>query len=129
VSDEEKASLLAGADVFCAPSLGGESFGVVLLEAMAARCAVVASDIDGYREAAGGHARLVAPGDAPALATALDEALVDAAAGRGLSYPASLEAAEGHAQGWSMERLAERYVDIYERVLDDRRPGARPVDR
>ena len=51
------------ADVLCAPSLGGESFGVVLLEAMAARTVVVASDIDGYREAAGGHAVLVPPGE------------------------------------------------------------------
>ena len=50
------------------PSLGGESFGLVLLEAMAARTVVVASDIDGYRDAAGGRAVLVPPGDAGALA-------------------------------------------------------------
>ena len=62
LTEEEKMRRLAGADVLCAPSLGGESFGMVLLEAMAARTAVVASDIDGYREAAGGHARLVPPG-------------------------------------------------------------------
>ena len=52
-SDEEVASRLAGADVLCAPSLQGESFGMVLLEGMAAGCTVVASDIEGYRVAAG----------------------------------------------------------------------------
>ena len=64
LSDEEVASRLAGADVLCAPSLQGESFGMVLLEGMAAGCTVVASDIEGYRMAAGGHATLVPPGDA-----------------------------------------------------------------
>ncbi len=68
LSDEEVASRLAGADVLCAPSLQGESFGMVLLEGMAAGCAVVASDIEGYRMAAGGHATLVPPGDVGALA-------------------------------------------------------------
>ncbi len=63
LSDEEVASRLAGADVLCAPSLHGESFGMVLLEGMAGGCAVVASDIEGYRAAAGGHAELVPPGD------------------------------------------------------------------
>ena len=60
LSEEEVASRLAGADVLCAPSLQGESFGMVLLEGMAAGCTVVASDIEGYRVAAGGHATLVA---------------------------------------------------------------------
>ena len=63
LSDEEVASRLAGADVLCAPSLQGESFGMVLLEGMAAGCTVVASDIEGYRMASGGHATLVPPGD------------------------------------------------------------------
>ena len=63
LSDDEVAARLAGADVLCAPSLHGESFGMVLLEGMAAGCAVVASDIEGYRTAAGGHATLVPPGD------------------------------------------------------------------
>ena len=79
LSEEEVASRLAGADVLCAPSLQGESFGMVLLEGMAAGCTVVASDIEGYRMASGGHATLVPPGDAPALARALDAALADAA--------------------------------------------------
>ena len=64
LSEDEVASRLAGADVLCAPSLHGESFGMVLLEGMAAGCAVVASDIEGYRAAAGGHAELVPPDDA-----------------------------------------------------------------
>ena len=65
IGDEEKASRMRGADVFCAPSLRGESFGVVLLEAMAARTPVVASDLDGYRNVArsGADALLVPPGD------------------------------------------------------------------
>ncbi len=69
--EDEKVRRLVAADVLCAPSLGGESFGMVLLEAMAARTPVVASDIDGYRSAAGGCAVLVPPGDAPQLADAL----------------------------------------------------------
>ena len=60
----------AGPSVFCAPSLHGESFGVVLIEAMAAGTPVVASGIDGYRNVAtdGVDALLVEPGDADALA-------------------------------------------------------------
>ncbi|HBX79469.1 MAG TPA: alpha-(1-2)-phosphatidylinositol mannosyltransferase, partial [Acidimicrobiaceae bacterium] len=53
ISNEERNARMAAATVFCAPSLGGESFGVILLEAMAARTAVVASDISGYVGVAG----------------------------------------------------------------------------
>jgi len=117
LSDEERDARLLGADVLCAPSLHGESFGVVVLEGMAARCSVVASDLQGYRAAAGGHATLVPPGDEGALARALGVALADAAEGSGQSSPDALKAAETHAQGWSMESLAERYVDVYERAI------------
>ena len=48
LTEAEVASRMRGADVFCAPSLHGESFGVVLLEAMAAGAVVVASELDGY---------------------------------------------------------------------------------
>ena len=50
VGEEEKREAIARADVLCAPSLGGESFGMVLTEAFAAGTPVVASDIAGYRD-------------------------------------------------------------------------------
>jgi phosphatidylinositol alpha-mannosyltransferase len=117
LSDEEVASRLAGASVLCAPSLRGESFGMVVLEGMAARCAVVASDLEGYASAAGGFAQLVPPGNAQALARALGVALADAVEGSGQSAPEVLKAAQAHAEGWSMDSLAERYVALYERAI------------
>jgi phosphatidylinositol alpha-mannosyltransferase len=117
ISEEEKAARLVGADVLCAPSLHGESFGIVLLEGMAAGCAVVASDIEGYRTAAGGHAALVPPGDKEALARALGVAIADAVEGTGQSSPEARKATAEHARNWSMESLARRYVDIYERAI------------
>jgi phosphatidylinositol alpha-mannosyltransferase len=115
LSDEEVASRLAGADVLCAPSLQGESFGMVLLEGMAAGCAVVASDIEGYRTAAGGHATLVPPGDVAALASALDDVLGGVAAGA--SAQARKEATE-YARAWSMDTLAGRYLEVYGRAIE-----------
>ncbi|MDP9401207.1 MAG: glycosyltransferase family 4 protein, partial [Actinomycetota bacterium] len=81
VSDEEKVALLREADVLCAPSLGGESFGMVLTEAFAAGTPVVASDLPGYA-AVVDHGRdglLVPRGDAGALAGALRDLAVDPA--------------------------------------------------
>ena len=57
ISDEEKFARLRGATVFCAPSLRGESFGVVLLEAMAAGTPIVASNLHGYANVARGRPR------------------------------------------------------------------------
>ena len=117
VGESEKDRRLVAADVLAAPSLAGESFGLVLLEAMAARTVVVASDIDGYRQAAGGRAVLVAPGDPDALAGALtgvlDGRLACAATGRA----GWLEAGAERAAGWSMASLAGRYADLYSRAL------------
>ena len=122
LSDDEVAARLAGANVLCAPSLQGESFGMVLLEGMAAGCAVVASDIEGYRMASGGHAALVPPGDAGALARALGSALADAVEGVGQSSAEARKAATEYARAWSMDTLAERYLDIYARAIEAYRP-------
>jgi phosphatidylinositol alpha-mannosyltransferase len=117
LSEDEKLRRLAAADVLCAPSLGGESFGMVLLEAMAAGTLVVASDIDGYRDAVGSAGMLVPPGDAGALAKTLESALAIGETGvtEGGSdpRPARLASASARAQGWSMNRLAERYERLY----------------
>ncbi|HVE77128.1 MAG TPA: glycosyltransferase family 4 protein [Actinomycetota bacterium] len=75
VSDERLPSIYRSADVFCAPSLGGESFGIVLAEAMAAEVPVVCSDLPGYREAAGEAALYCTPGDPDQLRVRLAEAL------------------------------------------------------
>ena len=114
VGDDEKASLLTGADVFCAPSLHGESFGVVLLEAMAAGTPIVASELDGYKLVArnGQDAVLVPPGDAMALARALECVLSDGARARRLVASGELRAAE-----FSMTNLAEQYLARYEAAL------------
>jgi phosphatidylinositol alpha-mannosyltransferase len=122
VSEQEKLARLAGADVFCAPSLRGESFGVVLLEAMAAGTAVVASDLPGYRNVArsGVDALMVPPGSAPALADALATALAG-----GPEMAAMVAAGRRRAAHFSLERLAGRYLEHYRRLVADR--PARPV--
>src|SRR3954451_1893663 len=78
VSDDEKAQALRHADVLCAPSLGGESFGMVLTEAFAAGTPVVASDIPGYQDVVrdGVDGVLVPRGDATALAETLRDLAV-----------------------------------------------------
>ncbi len=123
LSDDEVAARLAGAAVLCAPSLHGESFGMVLLEGMAAGCAVVASDVEGYRTASGGHAALVPPGDAGALARALGSALADAVEGVGQSSIEARKAATEYARAWSMDTRAARYLDVYERAIAASRSG------
>jgi phosphatidylinositol alpha-mannosyltransferase len=80
VSEEDKARMLRSVDVYCAPNTGGESFGVILLEAMASETAVVASDLEAFRRVlgAGVAGRLFPTGDSAALAAALVEVLDDA---------------------------------------------------
>lgn len=114
ISDAEAAARLRGADVFCAPSLRGESFGVVLLEAMAASTPIVASDLPGYRNVARAEeqAVLVPPGDPVALAAGIRRVLDDASLADRLAAAGDIRANE-----LSAERLAERYVDLYARVL------------
>ena len=114
ISDDEKVRRLKSARAFCAPSLRGESFGIVLLEAMAAGVPVVASRIDGYTNVATDDvdSLLVEPQDPRALADALARVLVDPRLSSRL-----VEAGLGRASHYSMDSLADRYIEIYERAL------------
>ena len=120
VDDARKLLELQRADVLCAPSLGGESFGMVLTEAFAAGTPVVASDIAGYRDVAtkGVDSVLVAPGDPVELALALRD-LGDA----GSRLEALGNGAWGSAQRFSWSRVADDVVAVYERALDVPEPA------
>jgi len=122
LSKSEVAQRLRGAHVLCAPSLFGESFGVVLLEAMAAGCSIVASALDGYRMATQGHAQLFPVGDQQAMTNALTIALNEARRGT-LKRSDELARASTYAEGLSFTRLAERYESVYERVCVPRSCG------
>jgi len=104
-------SYYASADVFCAPSLGGESFGIVLAEAMAVGLPVVCSDIGGYRDVVrdGSEGLLVPPRDPEALATALG-GLLDNPARRA----AMGEAARGVAGRYAWQVVAAEVAEVYQ---------------
>ncbi|MCY4457398.1 MAG: glycosyltransferase family 4 protein [Acidimicrobiaceae bacterium] len=114
IDETEKIARMRGADVFCAPSLFGESFGLVLLEAMAAGTPVVASNISGYANASrqGKDAVLFPAGDHKTLAAAITELL------RNKSRAAQLIASGNErAEEFSMARLAELYLASYRELL------------
>ncbi|MHB8264113.1 MAG: glycosyltransferase family 4 protein [Acidimicrobiales bacterium] len=117
VDDMELARRLVRADVLCVPSLGGESFGVVLLEAMAASTLVVASDIPGYRAVVGEHGILLPPGDPSRLADGLELALKAVAGKESPASPRDIESAYRYAGEYSMDKLAARYFEIYAEVV------------
>jgi phosphatidyl-myo-inositol alpha-mannosyltransferase len=104
---------MRSADVYCAPNTGGESFGIVLVEAMAAGTAVVASDLDAFRRVLedGKAGRLVAVDDADALAAGLIEMLDDDVA-RGRYIEAASKSV--HQYDWSV--VASQIMRVYETV-------------
>jgi phosphatidyl-myo-inositol alpha-mannosyltransferase len=79
VSEADKARMLHSVDVYCAPNLGGESFGIILLEAMAAGAPILASDLEPFRRVLddGRAGTMFRTGDAASLAAALDRLLDD----------------------------------------------------
>ena len=114
VSDEDKASLLKGATVYVAPQTGGESFGIVLVEAMAAGCAVLASDLEAFRAVLdqGESGALFATGDSADLARRLVALLKDsercsALAQRGLNA--------SRRYGW--DTVTDQVLALYQTVL------------
>ena len=114
VDDETKAAALRSADVYCAPNTGGESFGMILTEAMAAGTPVVASDLDAFR-------RVLDDGRAGALFP-VDDPTGLAAALRGmLTEPARRATAVEHARqrvssyDWSV--VASQVIRVYEQAI------------
>lgn len=116
ISDADKIARLRSASVFCAPSLHGESFGVVLIEAMAAGTPVVASALDGYRNVAsdGVDSLLVPPGDVDALGGALARVLGDEKLSSSM-----IEHGNRRADEFAMSKLADAYVKIYLDLVAD----------
>jgi phosphatidylinositol alpha-mannosyltransferase len=114
VSEERKLAELACADVLCAPSLHGESFGMVLTEAFAAGTPVLASDIPGYRDVLrdGVEGRLVAPEDALALAQALRGLALDPRTRARMA-----DAARERAKRFAWPHVAAEVLDCYEQAI------------
>ncbi|HKG57893.1 MAG TPA: glycosyltransferase family 4 protein [Candidatus Limnocylindrales bacterium] len=114
VSDDEKAQLFKTADVYVSPATGGESFGIVLLEAMAAGTAVVCSDIHGYKGVVrrGREGLLVPPRKPKALAAALAALLAD----DDLRHRMGASGVS-RAEEFSWERVAAKVDDYYGFVI------------
>jgi phosphatidylinositol alpha-mannosyltransferase len=114
VSDEDKVRMLHSVDVFCAPNTGGESFGIVLAEAMAAGAPIVASDLDAFRRVlrSGRAGELFATGDPAGLAAAAGR-LLDDPGRRALLSSAATAAVSGY--DWSV--VAKDVVNVYETVV------------
>jgi phosphatidylinositol alpha-mannosyltransferase len=122
LDDHEKWRLLGEADLLCAPSLGGESFGMVLTEAFASRTPVVASDIAGYRDVArhGQDSVLVPAGDAVALGEVLRALALDPARRMEMA-----EAARERADRFAWPNVAREVVEVYEQAISVPQPEGR----
>jgi len=112
VDGAEKRAELATAEIFCAPNLGGESFGIVVAEGMASGCAVVASAIPAFIDVLGESGVLTPPGDVDSLAETLSSLLTNADFMRERQLAAL--AAVGRFDGVS---VALRYVNAYEDAI------------
>ena len=114
VSDDEKAQLYRTADVYASPATGGESFGIVLLEAMAAGTPIVASDIHGYKGVVrrGREGLLVPPRQPRELAIALDTLLSDPALREQMGA-----AGQARAEEFSWPRVTAKVEDYYGFVI------------
>jgi phosphatidylinositol alpha-mannosyltransferase len=115
VPHEELPPYHAASEVFCAPATGRESFGIVLVEAMAAGLPMVASDIPGYREVVrdGLEGRLVPPRDPPALARAVAELLDDPETAKRFG-----EAGRSRAWRYSWSTVAGEIEEIYREAIE-----------
>jgi phosphatidyl-myo-inositol alpha-mannosyltransferase len=116
VEDGEKRAILSAASIYCAPNLGGESFGIVVAEGMAAGCAVIASAIPAFVRVLGEAGILVAPGDAVGLATAIGALLDDPGRVAALG-----EAARDAVVRYDGSTVAAAYTRAYEDAIASKR--------
>lgn len=116
ISEADKPRYYKTADVYCSPATSRESFGIVLLEAMAVGTPVVASDIDGYNSVItdGEDGLLVPPRDSRSLARTLISVLSDETLRQKLAARARLT-----AEKYSWERVAEKVLDYYTRAHEE----------
>ncbi|MFF0430090.1 glycosyltransferase family 4 protein [Streptomyces sp. NPDC004520] len=121
VSDEDKARLLRSVDVYVAPNTGGESFGIILVEALSAGAPVLAADLDAFAQVLdqGAAGDLFANEDADALAEAAIALLGDAARRAELSARGS-----AHVRRFDWSTVGADILAVYETVTD----GAAAVD-
>ena len=114
VSEADKARMLRSVDVYCAPNLGGESFGIILLEAMAAGAPILASDLDPFRRVLddGRAGTLFRTGDPDSLARGL-AGLLDDPAGRQRLVGVGTDVVAGY--DWPV--VAKQIVAVYETVV------------
>ena len=120
VSDEDLPRYYASADVFCSPATGGESFGIVLLEAMAAGAPVVASNINGYRDVVT-HQRnglLAPPRESTSIAAAIAGVIDDPGLAQRLS-----DAGRRVAQHHRWQRVASEIEDYYQHCMEEANHG------
>jgi phosphatidyl-myo-inositol alpha-mannosyltransferase len=155
VGEAMKRRVVSGADLLVAPHRGGESFGIVLVEAMAAGTPVVASDLPAFRAVLAGHGTLVPPGDPVALGDAVVDALVRGATledrlaqrrraeefdwsvvgrrWRGL-YATALRVRDGRGETWlelaeAVAERARRATDLAGAAMTEQPPGTGPAWR
>jgi len=112
VDEVTKRELLGRATVATAPNLGGESFGIVVVEAMASECAVVASAIPAFAAVLGDSGELVKPGDPVGLAQRIVDVLVDPARSSRLST-----AARERSARYDGEVIVGRYLEVYAEAI------------
>ena len=115
VSEEDKIRYFNSSDIFCAPATGRESFGIVLLEAMASKLPIVATSIDGFKQVLSNRREslLVAPKDVNELSKALSLLINDAELRKDL-------ADEGYYRvgNYSWDIICERIINYYKKVSE-----------
>lgn len=118
ISDLELRRRLASSEIFVAPSTGGESFGIILLEAMASNCAIVASDIPGYAGVVRNEteALMVKPKNSEFIRIAIEELIKDSAKTQTLKINSAKRVKE-----FSIEKIVDKYRKTYEDAIEQHR--------